>query len=519
MAINQRATSPPQTHNTRHGAWEEGIEGSFRPISTHQLFVAWWLHIEGHLTRKQLRVYFASHEMAERRRVAGQISKTQRFRPHYTVEEVAELVGSRRTASAMAELRSDIKHLKTLGLMAIEPHEIVFARSIDQITVGDASAFWEMFDRVPNGRRTVPVPRRTLRALAAGFSRAVTGVMLATLIRSLFWHKSTGTYRVDGRTKGSWVAEVFGISRRAVTDARATLIELGWLEPCDTPQWALNRWGAHARVNTKWCHREVVETKTSSNDNQHAGKSASPGSEFSGGSAKPDQTDSLPPRGNQNTRRLRHARNRSGIEDDPNRVGGSVPAARCEQHRRRSARPARRSRTKPSIHDVRPADLARMDRVLDLHHQAVECGLAVAGEGGRLDFVALAERARSRGKDPGAYFYWLLRERKTGFITQHEEDLASKRIKDHLYGAEHERPKHHDDGPPSLVRGGRSEGLTAEEWFVVTCVRIGKQHRVEPAAVAKRAKGWSQEAWDDAFDAFQRAQFERQSAAVMDVEL
>lgn len=160
-----------------------------------------------------------------------------------------------------------------------------------------------------------------------------------------------------------------------------------------------------------------------------------------------------------------------------------------------------------------------MDRVLHLHRQAVERGLWVAGDGGRLDFVALAERARSRGKDPGAYFYWLLRERKTSFITQHEEDLASRRIKDHIYGAEYEcSAQLHEESPPSLAHGGRSEGLTDEEWFVVACVRAGQQHRLEPAAVAKRAKGWSQEAWDGAHDAFQRAQFERQSTMVGDVD-
>lgn len=36
-----------------------------------------------------------------------------------------------------------------------------------------------------------------------GFSRAVTDMIIATLIRWLIWHKASGQYRVDGRTKAS----------------------------------------------------------------------------------------------------------------------------------------------------------------------------------------------------------------------------------------------------------------------------------------------------------------------------
>lgn len=64
---------------------------------------------------------------------------------------------------------------------------------------------------------------------------------------------------------------------------------------------------------------------------------------------------------------------------------------------------------------------------MGLHRQAVELGLARAGAGGRLDFVAQAERARARGRRAGALFFWLLRERKTLFITQADEGEAAQR--------------------------------------------------------------------------------------------
>ena len=61
---------------------EEGITGRYRPITTHQLAITWWLYGEGHITRRQLRVAFAAHEMAERRRYAPQ---EKGWRPLYGV--------------------------------------------------------------------------------------------------------------------------------------------------------------------------------------------------------------------------------------------------------------------------------------------------------------------------------------------------------------------------------------------------------------------------------------------------
>lgn len=505
-----RMTRTTQPKRNTHGFWEEGIEGSFRPIGAQQLYMAWWLHTSGRITRRQLRVYFAAHEMVERRRVSSRMAKCNRTRPFYTIQEVADLVGGRGTPRAIADLKADARSLKAIGLVSIEPHEIRFAGSMDEIDVENASHFKADLERVPNGGRTVPVPRRTLRALAAGFSRAVTGVMLATMIRSLFWHRDTRTYRVDGRTKGSWIAEVFGISRRAVTDARGTLIELGWLEPCEAPQWALNRWGAYDRINTA-CSADAKQGTASTNDNLLNGGSASPKGDISDGSASPDQTDSLPLKGNLETRKLRHAPSRSGVEMDSGSGGSSKPA-----HERGGKRRAKATRTRrPTIRDIKQHDLGSMERLLILYTQALELGLAAKGEAGRLDFVSLAERARARGTRSGALFYWLLRERKTAFITQHDEDRAIERIKSHMSCALGERKGTRID---DAVQCGNAddalaEGLTAEDWFVVACIRTAQKHRIDPADVACAAKGWSRQVWEERYDVFQQAQIERQSAA------
>jgi len=241
------------------GVRDERIEGGYRKITVHQIVMAWSLHQAGHITRRQLRIYFAAHEMDERRRHAATAKDrhTIRRKPLYDVSEVAALVGGRGSASALDELRADMKRLSALGLVAIEPHTITFAVSIDQITVDDVSGFWTMFGQMPHPHRAVPVPRRTLRALAAGFGKAVTAVMLAIMLRSLFWHKDAAEYRLDGRTKGSWIVSAFGVSRRAVTDARAHLIGLDWITPLHEDQWALNKWGSHDQLNPDWTHTAV----------------------------------------------------------------------------------------------------------------------------------------------------------------------------------------------------------------------------------------------------------------------
>ena len=85
--------------------------------------------------------------------------------------------------------------------------------------------------------------------------------MLALMIRGLFWHPTSqqagqdrkeGHYRTDGRTKAAWIASTFGITTRSVSEGRRRLIDLGWLTPLDAPQWMLNKWGTHDRINPDW---------------------------------------------------------------------------------------------------------------------------------------------------------------------------------------------------------------------------------------------------------------------------
>lgn len=536
MAVPHFESRPPgntpgtlvfQPHRAVIGIRAEHIEGRFRRVTVHQLTMAWWLHIEGHITRRQLRVYFAAHEMSERREYmpepTARSGQDRARKPRYRLGELQGLVGGRGSASAAAELQADIRGLAKLGLVRMTASAITFAQSIEQIKLEDVSGFWTMFRRMPNGRRAVPVPRRTLRALAAGFGRAETGVILALLIRSVFWHRESsggvGRFRVDGRTKGSWIAEVFRISRRGVTNARSHLIEIGWLQPLDTPQWQLNRWGAHDRVNTDWSPRLERPDKPAAVGGEGEGplgESASPQPVFSADNAMPclNSSSSLKEE-NTNTRKPGHGA--------PDRSGVSARTGLGSRKKERGGR-GDREPPAPTIRDIQAADLGDTDRLIELHRQASEIGLARPSEAGRLAFMALAERARTRGKKPGALFAWLLREKKYAFITQADEDEAARRIRELYNGRRGQREEWggwdaDEERADSPQAASEPDPLTADDRFVLACIRVAKQHRIDEPFRVARMKDWSRAQWDAALSAYTvKMADQARTSAVVDFE-
>lgn len=485
------------------GTYQQAITGRYRRITTHQVAMAWWLYSTGRICYRALRVYFAAHEMAERRRYTG--SGGDRVKPLYELQELKALVGGRGSKTADRDLSADVKRLGDLGLVKITPRTISFASSVEQIAIEDSlEDFWALYQALPNRRRSVPVPRRTLRALAAGFRRAETAYILAALIRSVFWDKQSGLYRVDGRIKLSWVAEVFETSRRAITDARARLIELGWLRPQETPQWALNNWGVHDVVNVDWAPGDAPAASCEAVDNstpdpvgeaRGSGGSATPPAQISAGSASPCLNRSSLPTEDLKTRRL-------GSEaPDPSWSGS---------RKRNNLRAGRKERPagKPNIRNVHPDHLKDAEALLELHRQAVAIGLACASPAGRLDFLSLANRARTRGHKPGALLIWLLKERKTEFITNADEDAARKQLREHEYGP---------DTRSSGGGGGYQEAqappeLTEEERIVEGCVAVARQHGIkDPFRVAQQAKKWTRPRWDEAYLRYRTAQIRRQN--------
>lgn len=485
--LSTASTTPKQGEPL--GVRENAIDGRFRSISTHTLCLAWWLHREGHMTRRQLRVWFAAQEMHERRRYTDRERSPGRGRrerrPSFDLGELKALVGGRGSASADAELAADIRRLRALGLVSIEPHAIHFATSADQINGVDLAGFWTMVEQMPKDRRTVPVPRRTLRALAAGFSRAATGVMIALMIRSLFWHRERGDYRIDGRTKGSWIADVFGISRRGVTDARAHLIEIGWLEPVPAKQWELNKWGARDRINVDWTPSIAVDVATG-----QGGETASPRRGYRAEIASPDLNQSPSLREDLKTRTLGHRPGLAGVS------GRDVSGRR---------RPAAAT-TSAKLRSIEPQHLRSTGDLLDLYAQAVKAGLIQDCEADRLNFIALAERARSRARNPGGMLRWLLANRRFDYITQADEDAAVQRLREWRDG-----PSARSDArglPPRTKPKARA--LTEDEKLVQACLRVAEQRGLSPFFVARQVRpDWTRERWDQAHAAYEAAELAR----------
>lgn len=489
------------------GTYAQEIAGRYRRITTHQLALAWWLHQQGRISRRQLRIFFAAHEMDERRQAAQGSART----PRYGLPEIKALVGGRGSASADRDLSADVAQLRKLGLVSITPERIAFAASIEQLALEEGlEDFWAFFHAMPHPRRTVPVPRRTLRALAGGFRRAETALMIAMLIRSVFWHRDRGSYRTDGRTKLSWVADTFGLSRRAVTTARAHLVDIGWLVPLEAPQWALNRWGAHDAVNTDWTPApnelpgdSSVENSEKETDTRAVGEgggsggSASPRAGFSGGSASPCLNRSSSSTRNQETRTL------GGTPPGP---AGGWPAEEGKKKRRAPRRRQQPRDKAPNLRDVQPHDLRDPEAVRELHRQAVARGLACDSEAGQLDFFAMAARASSRGHRPGALLLWLLQERKREFITAADEERASDQLRE-LRSGPIQRSGDREEGD---VRDAVPRALSEEERVVQACLQAAKKsRRVEAHRLARAAKGWSREQWDAAHLRYVSAQATR----------
>jgi hypothetical protein len=490
--------SPPQPHNSRHGVWAERIEGRYRPIPVKQLALAWFCYKSGHISFRQFRIVMAAHEMHERRKYT-KAERASSCKPSYGLDEIKCLVGGRGSVTAERALASDVRHLARIGLVTIDKHAIRFATAVDQIDIPGHAGFDAMLEQFPNLRRSVPVPRRILRALAGGFTAGMAAVTLAVLIRSVYWHKGVsagersngesggGAFRIDGRTKREWIAEVFGVTPRTVTEARARLIELGWLVPLETSQFLLNRYGAHDAINPLWDPANDQDEQGAESDLDES-ESSSPMTVSAGGSSRPRTNQNTSPSGNLETRRLR-----------PRRAGPAGESTGSMIKRKEQGGGTGTKQCAPSIRDIQPEDLRDMERLLKLYDQAVGIGIAKPGEAGRMDFLALAERARMHGRRSGALLYWLLRERKFEFITHAAEDEAGRRLKEHLYTIDTQcvaTALGNRDG--RIDRPGPDDCEPHDDRVVEVCLRVAQQHGVDPARIAAETKGWKPETWANA---------------------
>jgi hypothetical protein len=422
--------------------------GGFQFVSVVQICIVWWAYREGLIQLKDVRVWFAAHELLARR---CQLKRGQTA--VYTYDELKQLVNREGGVSA------SLRRLKAQRLLSWEWGAIRFP---SRAPCGkDWSGFEATLAQIPNCRRRVPVPRRLLRFIAGGCGRVTLATILGHLLRCLYYRQ--GQCKADGFCKASWIAEVFGVSLRNVKAARQYLERISLLQRTEVPQWLRNRYGQKMAINLQWAppspaapvSRTLVESP--------------PPPELSALQLAPlDSHIELP----------------SGMKHQKPAVGGPTgilntlfqqaweairagaapftepePVVRChiatplQQEQPIAAKNEATPLPPPTLRYILLQDLKDTSRLLDLYAQAIQAELMGSSEAERLTFVGLAQHVLAyHPGNAGGLFRQLLTRRCFHFVTQEDEDAAQQRLKQHLYAVR---------GSPSL------QTQDPRDWFSI----------------------------------------------------
>jgi hypothetical protein len=479
--------------------------GGFALISVMKLSMVWWAFRAKLLRASDLRVYFACHAAVASRCRTG-IGREA----CYTLGEL-----SRATGAGEKSVRTSLRRLEASGLLTWSEAGISFASSPDSLPLDDLSGFWAMFEKLPNRKRLVPVPRRILRLMAAGATSNLIATILGHLIRCLYYWPDEGC-RSHGSCKSSWIASVFGISLRGAKSARKELLALGFLIRKESPQWRMNRLGLEVEINLEWPGVEKpkagkvgppkLEAKSREPEapSEPEEPAAASGREFAPPPAQ-NCTAFAPP---ESDKELSYGESKNqkpasgGPPSAENQSGDCISNQGTEKPK---AKDQASGEAPPILRNVVLADLRDTGRLLELLDQAVEAKLIGGSERERLLFVGAAEHARSIGKaNPCGLFMHLIRGKLWHFLTAEDEDRANARLKAHLFGKprESELPRGFSSSretfsaPPSavpslsddarLVRAVRS--AAAQAGFKGDAFYLLRRERPE----------WTRERWDAA---------------------
>ncbi len=355
---------------------------------------------------RDVRVYWALHEIAERREAACRrqesVSRGPR-RIRLDASAVAMEIRRLTAIQTLSAIRSSLRRLERAGLVTVNGDGIGFVRR-EEVEVGDLDQLTHaMASRIDHREavhtRTVRIPRRTLRYLASCGRPAVVATMLGAMMRSLWVRR--------GRliTAGSWsvgfVATVFDVHERNVKRARRFLLESGWLTPLEAPSWHVNRYGVRAKINVAWSGRRRSPEGFCV---RGRGISESPPP------TARDHTSSPPP--------IKKQYLPSGSKNQYPASGGRSGV------RKRTGRVST-----PTLQHVGPEDLRETERLRMLFREGVACGLLGDCPADELRFFAAAEHARRHGTlNPCGLFVALVRGNRWSFLTQADEDAARRRL-------------------------------------------------------------------------------------------
>jgi len=450
--------------------------GGYALIPVLRIAMAWWAYARRLIRLSDLRAYFACHELIARRCTLppGRV-------PNFAPGELCALTGL-----PEKRVREALRRLERAGLVRFDASAIHFAASPDALPVEDLSGVWALFEAIPNHKRLVPIPRRILRLIAGGASRALIATILGHTLRCLYYWPNEGL-NASGTCKSSWIAATFGISLRAAKAARQQLIELGWLCPVDVPQWARNRYGQRFEINLDWDRLDGTDT----------GRGGEAESRTFGGAGQGDPI-SAPPRAEIVPVSAPPESDKEPLRESKNQKPASGGPAGFFQSQQEGKNPP--TLRPPVLRNVVPEDLRDTGRLLELHRQAQGKGLVGSSEHDRLRFIAAAEHARVIGtRNPCGLFVRLVKSKLFHYLTQDDEDAANARLKRHFYG-DPRKPG------PKLFRSAvpeRAEPRTlSDDAQIVRSVKAALAragYRGDPFYALKREKPeWTRVRWEQA---------------------
>ena len=349
------------------------LEGGFQFITVVQLCAVWCAYDSRHLHLHDVRLWCAAQEMLARR---CQVAARQQ--PVYRHDELGVLTGRR------GGIGTALVQLQTAGLLTWETSTLTFPAPVIETHTPLAT----MLAQIPNHHRPIPVPRRLLRFLAKSGSRVLLATILGHLFCCLYYRQ--GQCRAEGFCKASWIADVFGVSPRAVKTARQRLEALGFLQRTETPHWVRNRYGQKMTINLQWDGTPGVP----SGAHTPAHEIALPSASFSSKIAPPDSDRKLFPRRkeHQNPASGRPSgvlstlfaqaqeclRNGTTLLEEPAPSGGGISAVTATPHAQASpvsVQPP--SLPPPRLHHVLVPDLRDIGRLLLLYTQAVQAQMVI----------------------------------------------------------------------------------------------------------------------------------------------
>lgn len=349
-------------------------EGGYCLIPLRRLYAVWWCYRHGDLEFRDVRTYFALEEMLARRCIVRRGSTV-----HFTLPELARLTELRNNKGMHASLRRlERAGLSTWNAATIGFHEESVTRP----------GFADDLRRIANHRRRIPVPRRTLRWLAAASRPVLVATVLGHLFRCVY--ARGGCLTSEGSISATWIASIFDVDHRNVKRAKAQLRRSHWLTTKASQHWHRQRYGGTVSVNISW-----------QDESRHIRKSGI----------------ELPPR-----------RMQKGIDLPPPDSDKELLTEFTNQKSCRTTGAKEESKPQqpwaPSLRHVVPEDLQEPPRTAELFRQAAQRGVVKDCPMDRLQFFAAAERAKRLAKNPGGFFATILRKRLWRNIAGCDEESA-----------------------------------------------------------------------------------------------